>query len=39
MNYIIQNTSISGLYDAALTVGTILMPVSVLLAYLAAIFN
>lgn len=39
MNYIIQNTSISGLYEAALTVGTILMPVSVLLAYLAAIFN
>ena len=39
MNYIIQNTSLSGLYEAALTVGTILMPVSVLLAYLAAIFH
>lgn len=39
MNYIIQNTSIAGLYDAALTVGTMLMPVSVLLAFAAAIFH
>ena len=39
MNYIIENTSISGLYDAALTVGTMLTPVSVLAAFIAAIIH